>query len=80
MPTGTSWQAWLVTSDAVPISPGLVTGAESQTLELSPAAAAALLHAVAVAIGVSVEADGGSASGGPSGPFLFQGPVLRVDG
>ena len=79
MPTGTSWQAWLVTAtDATPISLGLVTGAESQMLELSPAAAAALPRAAA--IGVSVEAKGGSASGRPSGPFLFQGPALRLDG
>lgn len=78
MPAGTSWQAWLVTaSDAAPISLGFVTGAESQMLELSPAAAAALPRAVA--IGVSVEAKGGSASGRPSGPFLFQGPALRLD-
>ena len=79
MPPGTSWQAWLVTGrDAAPISLGLVGAAENQLLQLSATAADELRGAVAV--GVSVEADGGSATGRPSGPFLFQGPALRVDG
>ena len=79
MPSGTSWQAWIVTGrDAAPISLGLVGMAENQVLELSTAAADALPGAVAV--GVSVEPKGGSVSGRPSGPFLFQGPAFRVDG
>ena len=79
MPPGTSWQAWLVSAGgAAPISLGFLTAEENQLLELSAAAARALPDAVA--IGVSVEAKGGSASGRPSGPFLFQGPALRVNG
>lgn len=79
MPMGTSWQAWLITgSDDAPISLGFISGAETQVLELSPAAAEALARAVSV--GVSVEAGGGSENGRPSLPFLFQGPTLRVDG
>ena len=79
MPTGTSWQAWIVTGrDAAPISLGLIGADEKQVLELSAAAADALPGAVAV--GVSVEPKGGSVSGRPSGPFLFQGPAFRVDG
>ena len=79
MSPGTSWQAWLVTGrGAAPVSLGLVTTAENQLLELSAAAAGALPDAVA--IGVSVEPKGGSLTGQPSGPFLFQGPILRVDG
>lgn len=79
MPPGTSWQAWLIVpNDAAPIALGFVTGAERQQLEI-PAAAVAPLSGPA-AIGVSLEAQGGSASGLPSGPYLFQGPVLRLDG
>ena len=79
MPSGTSWQAWIVTGrDAAPISLGLIGADEKQVLELSAAAADALPGAVAV--GVSVEPKGGSVSGRPSGPFLFQGPAFRVDG
>lgn len=78
MPAGTSWQAWLVPGPgAAPISLGLISTDETQLLEVSPAAANALQGAVS--IGVSVEATGGSTSGRPGGPFLFEGRVLRVD-
>ena len=79
MPAGTSWQAWIVTGrDAAPISLGLIGADEYQVLPLSAEAADALPGAVA--IGVSVEPKGGSVAGRPSGPFLLQGPALRVDG
>ena len=78
MPPGTSWQAWLVSRPgAAPISLGFVTTDETQVLEVSPAAANALLQG-AVSIGVSVEAKGGSVTGRPGGPFVLEGPVLRV--
>jgi anti-sigma-K factor RskA len=78
MPPGTSWQAWLVSGpDAAPIPLGFVTTDETQMLEISPAAANALQEAVS--IGVSVEAKGGSITGRPGGPYVFKGPVLRVD-
>ena len=78
MPAGTSWQAWLVPGpQAAPISLGLISTDETQLIDVSPAAASALQGAVS--IGVSVEAKGGSASGRPGGPFLFEGRVLRVD-
>jgi len=79
MAAGTSWQAWLITEGGdAPISLGFVTAEENQALELSTAAANALPKAKA--IGVSIEPKGGSVSGQPSGPYLFQGPALRVDG
>ena len=78
MPQGTAWQAWLLPGPgAAPISLGLVTTDERQLIEVSPAAASALRDGAS--IGVSVEAKGGSATGRPGGPFLFEGPVLRVD-
>ena len=78
MPPGTSWQAWLLSGpEAAPISLGLVTTDERQLIEVSPAAASALRDGAS--IGVSVEGKGGSATGRPGGPFLFEGPVLRVD-
>ena len=79
MPADTSWQAWIVAGrDAAPISLGLIGVDEYQVLPLSAEAADALPGAVA--IGVSVEPKGGSVAGRPSGPFLLQGPALRVDG
>ena len=78
MPPGTSWQAWLVFAPgAAPISLGFITTDATQVLEVSPAAAKALQEAVS--IGVSVEAKGGSVTGRPGGPYMFEGPVLRVD-
>ena len=78
MPAGTSWQAWLVpASGGTPISLGFMSTQEKQLLELPPLAARALPHAAS--IGMSVEGEHGSPTGRPSAPFLFQGPVLRVD-
>ena len=74
MPPDTSWQAWLLPgSTAAPIALGFVTSDETQRLELSPAAAAALR--AGAAIGVSVEAKGGSTSGRPTLPFAFEGKL-----
>ena len=78
MPPGTSWQAWVLAGPAAaPISLGFVTTDETPVLEVSPAAANALQGAVSV--GVSVVAKGGSVTGRPGGPFVFEGPVLRLD-
>ena len=78
MPPGTSWQAWLLSGpEAAPISLGLVTTDERQLIEVSPAAASALRDGAS--IGVSVEGKGGSATGRPGVPFVFEGLVLRVD-
>lgn len=79
MPMNTSWEAWLMAGPgSAPISLGLVTTEVTQQLVLSTEAANALRRG-AVSIGVSVEAKGGSASGRPAGPFLFEGPAVRVD-
>jgi anti-sigma-K factor RskA len=78
MPPDTSWQAWLVRGPGdAPIPLGLVTTDEVQVIEVPPAAANALQ--AATAIGVSVEPKGGSITGRPGGPYVFQGPVLKVD-
>lgn len=78
MPPDTSWQAWLLRGQgAAPIPLGIVTTEETQVLEISPAAADALQGPVS--IGVSVEAKGGSITGRPGGPYVLEGPGLRVD-
>jgi anti-sigma-K factor RskA len=79
MPPDTSWQAWLIRDDGgAPVSLGLITVEPQQLLSLSAGAVRALPSAAV--IGVSVEPKGGSTSGRPGGGFVFQGPVLRVDG
>lgn len=78
MPAGTSWQAWLLAdTGAPPRSLGFISAELTQTLQVPPDVARAL--AGAAGIGVSVEAKDGSASGQPTGAYLFQGRVLRVD-
>ena len=78
MPPNTSWQAWLVSGPgAKPISLGLITGDARQVLEISPDATSALRGAAL--IGVSVEPKGGSVTGRPGGPYVVEGPVLKVD-
>jgi anti-sigma-K factor RskA len=78
MPPNTSWQAWLVSGPgAMPISLGLITGDEVQVLEISPDAAHALPQAAS--IGVSVEPKGGSITGRPGGPYVVEGPLLKLD-
>jgi anti-sigma-K factor RskA len=78
MPPNTSWQAWLVSGPgARPISLGLITGDEVQVLEISPDAANALPQAAS--IGVSVEPKGGSITGRPGGPYVVEGPLLKLD-
>lgn len=79
MPPNTSWEAWLIESDgAAPISLGLVTAEVNQLLTIPEAAARALPRVGAIA--VTVEPKGGSPSGQPSLPYLFQGAALRVEG
>lgn len=77
MPPDTSWQAWLVSGRGDPPIPlGLVSTEETQVIEIPPTAANTLRGATA--IGVSVEPKGGSITGRPAGPFMFEGPLLRV--
>jgi anti-sigma-K factor RskA len=79
MPAGTSWEAWLLREGAsAPVSIGLVGVEVNQVLDI-PAHAVGLLDGTH-AIGITVEAKGGSTSGRPGGPFLIHGPVLRLGG
>jgi anti-sigma-K factor RskA len=77
MPPDTAWQAWAVSGpQAQPVALGFIGTDENQTLELSPAAAASLQEGAL--IGVSVEAKGGSVTGRPGGPFVFEGTLLKL--
>lgn len=72
-----SYELWLLPKGgAKPHSLGLISVAAPSVLTLSPALAAALPAAAGLA--VSLEPQGGSPTGLPTGPVLFQGAVLAA--
>lgn len=79
MPPDTSWQAWLLRGpNEPPLALGLIGIEETQVLELPRDSASALPAARAIA--VSVEPKGGSVTGQPTLPYVFEGRLLRLDG
>lgn len=76
-PANNSLQLWLLPApEKPPVSMGLVSNESRQTLALPAAVAAQLGDAWAVAI--SLEPKGGSPTGQPTGPVLFQGRCVKV--
>lgn len=74
---GNALELWaLPTGPGAPVSLGVVSTAVSQTLVLLPAALRALHDAKGVA--VSVEPEGGSPTGAPTGPVILQGSWLTI--
>ncbi len=75
---GTALELWAIpaTKDAPPVSLGLVSGAISQFIKLSEPAQRALHDAKAIA--VSVEPEGGSPTGLPTGAVILQGGWLKL--
>ena len=69
-----SLQLWLLPSGAKPVSLGLVPLAGSKTAALPIQVSGQFAHASAVAI--SLEPAGGSPTGQPTGPVLYQGPLV----
>ena len=69
-----SLQLWLLPTGAKPVSLGLVPLTGSKTAALPTQVSGQFAHAPAVAI--SLEPAGGSPTGQPTGPVLFQGPLV----
>lgn len=69
-----SLQLWLLPTGAKPVSLGLVPLAGSKTAALPIQVSGQFAHAPAVAI--SLEPAGGSPTGQPTGPVLYQGPLI----
>lgn len=69
-----SLQLWLLPAGGKPVSLGLVPLAGSKTTVLPTQAGGQLAHAQAMAI--SLEPTGGSPTGQPTGPVLYQGPLV----
>jgi anti-sigma-K factor RskA len=77
MDTGTTWELWMIpAAGANPVSLGLIDTDETQTVVVP----AELRNAInsALALAMSVEPEGGSPTGLPTGPVIYQGPRLEL--
>lgn len=69
-------QLWLIEPDVAPRSLGLVNPLQETVLRLPATATAAVPRATALAI--SLEPPGGSPTGAPTGPVVFQGSLVAL--
>jgi len=77
MAPGTAWEMWMLPGgDQKPVSLGLITTHETQTMVVPASMAASLDNAAGLAM--SVEPAGGSPTGLPTGPVLYAGKALKT--
>lgn len=77
MAPDTAWELWaLPASGGQPVSLGLISTHETQTMMLPPRLADIVNAAHGLAM--SVEPKGGSPTGLPTGPVLYEGPCTRI--
>lgn len=77
MAPGTAWEMWMLPGEnEKPVSLGLITTHETQTMVV-PASLAARLDGAA-GLAMSVEPAGGSPTGLPTGPVLYAGKALKT--
>ena len=77
MAPDTAWELWMLPgNDQPPVSLGLITTHEEQTV-MVPASLALKLDA-AWGLAMSVEPSGGSPSGAPTGPVLYAGQGVKA--
>jgi anti-sigma-K factor RskA len=72
---GKSYELWMLQEGGSPVSLGLLPKQGTQAVTLSDAQFAALARSSALA--VSLEPEGGSPTGLPTGPVLYSAPLLR---
>jgi anti-sigma-K factor RskA len=77
MAPGTAWELWMLPGeDQKPVSLGLITTHDAQTVIVPEPLAAKLDQAQGLAM--SVEPAGGSPTGLPSGPVLYAGQCVKI--
>ena len=77
IPENVAWELWMLPgSDQAPVSLGLVSVQETQTLPLRQELTSRLGKAWGVA--VSVEPKGGSPTGKPTGPVIMKGQCVKM--
>jgi anti-sigma-K factor RskA len=77
MAPDTAWELWMVPpGGGKPVSLGLINTHEAQTVVVPPQLQDTINSALALAM--SVEPKGGSPTGLPTGPVLYQGPRIEL--
>jgi len=77
MAPGTAWELWMLPGkEQEPVSLGLITTHDAQTVIVPEPLAATLDQAEGLAM--SVEPAGGSPTGLPTGPVLYAGPLVET--
>ena len=79
LPPGRSFELWMLPDAAgkqAPVSLGVVAVSAAQTVRLTEAASKMLPKIWGIA--VSVEPEGGSKTGQPTGPVILSGPCVKV--
>jgi anti-sigma-K factor RskA len=73
---GRSLELWAITADGKPISLGVIPADGSGKIELSEVQKVLITKPIALA--VSLEPKGGSPTGQPTGPVLYQGALAAL--
>lgn len=77
MAPGTAWEMWMLPAgQAAPVSMGLISIDRDQVMKIQPALAQRMGEAWGIAM--SVEPEGGSPTGKPTGPVIFKGQCVRI--
>ena len=76
LPVGKAHELWALPEGGAPVSLGLLPKTGEQRRVLTPAQQTALAGAKQIA--VSLEPEGGSPTGAPTGPVLLVAPLSRV--
>jgi len=77
MEPGTSWELWMLPGGkAAPVSLGLIKTDADQVMKIKPALADNMEAAWGMAM--SVEPAGGSPTGAPTGPVIFNGQCVKI--
>ena len=77
LPLGKAFELWMLPDGgSAPISMGLISPSDNKTLILSQAIVTKLTNAKGLA--VSLEPDGGSPTGAPTGPVLYSGGLQSL--
>jgi anti-sigma-K factor RskA len=77
MAPGTAWEMWMLPGEnQKPVSLGLITTHETQIMVVPASLASTLDNAAG--LGMSVEPEGGSPTGLPTGPVIYAGKCLKT--
>jgi len=78
MAPGTAWELWMLPAEnqGKPVSLGLITTDIDQVMKLPQELASRIDHAWGIAM--SIEPEGGSPTGAPTGPVVMKGPCVKI--